>query len=164
MTFRADFLRKSARQNHACTLSHETRPRALCPWALTPHSLIYGAQLEVSCYISSMYGADWTAERVVDCLTVALSRPIFAGAESERLPRKDLFVIRRMTDSNHVIRKKRGRPRTGQDPVLSFRWGLDFRDAIDRWRAGEPHKPSRSEAIRWLIGQGLHVELKRRPK
>jgi hypothetical protein len=60
-----------------------------------------------------MYGADWTAERVVDCLTVALSRPIFAGAESERLPRKDLFVIRRMTDSNHVIRKKRGRPSTG---------------------------------------------------
>src|SRR5438034_10275877 len=67
---------------------------------------------------------------------------------------------RRMSDSNVVIRKKRGRPRTGQDPVLSFRWGLDFKEAIDRWRAGEPHKPSRSEAIRWLIGQGLHVELK----
>ena len=33
--------------------------RAPCPWALTPNSLIYGAQLEVSCYISSMYGADW---------------------------------------------------------------------------------------------------------
>src|SRR5881275_1135137 len=65
---------------------------------------------------------------------------------------------RRMSDSNVVIRKKRGRPRTGQDPVLSFRWGLDFKEAIDRWRAGEPHKPSRSEAIRWLIGQGLHVE------
>src|SRR5436190_19118620 len=71
---------------------------------------------------------------------------------------------RRMSDSNVVIRKKRGRPRTGQDPVLSFRWGLDFKEAIDRWRAGEPHKPSRSEAIRWLIGQGLHVELKQRPK
>src|SRR5438105_367203 len=41
---------------------------------------------------------------------------------------------------------------------------LDFKEAIDRWRAGEPHKPSRSEAIRWLIGQGLHVELKRRQK
>src|SRR5467141_3194103 len=37
---------------------------------------------------------------------------------------------------------------------------MPFKDAIDRWRAGEPHKPSRSEAIRWLIGQGLHVELK----
>src|SRR5438876_9128246 len=71
---------------------------------------------------------------------------------------------RRMSDSNVVIRKKRGRPRTGQDPVLSFRWGLDFKEAIDRWRAGEPHKPSRSEAIRWLIGQCLHVELKQRPK
>src|SRR6059058_4948295 len=42
---------------------------------------------------------------------------------------------RRMSDSNVVIRKKRGRPRTGQDPVLSFRWGLDFKEAIDRWRA-----------------------------
>src|SRR6267142_5527721 len=85
--------------------------RALPHEAEAAYSLIYGAQLEVLCYISSMYGADWTAERVVDCLTVALSRPIFAGAESERLPRKDLFVIWRMTDSNHVIRKKRGRPK-----------------------------------------------------
>src|SRR5207247_2635437 len=33
--------------------------RAPCPWALTPNSLIYGAQLEVSCYISSMYGSEW---------------------------------------------------------------------------------------------------------
>src|SRR5206468_12409526 len=69
---------------------------------------------------------------------------------------------RRMSDSNVVIRKKRGRPRTGQDPVLSFRWGLDFKEAIDRWRAGEPHKPSRSEAIRWLIGQGLSFRPKTR--
>jgi hypothetical protein len=42
--------------------------------------------------------------------------------------------------------------------------GSDFKDAIDRWRSGEPHKRSRSEAIRWLIGQGLQVELKQRPK
>ncbi len=34
----------------------------------------------------------------------------------------------------------------------------------ERWRSGEPHKPSRSEAIRWLIGQGLQVELKQDPK
>src|SRR6266481_4977284 len=40
-----------------------------------------------------------------------------------------------------------------RDPVLSFRLGLDFKDAIDRCRGGEPHKPFRSEAIRWLIGQ-----------
>src|SRR5438034_6049730 len=57
---------------------------------------------------------------------------------------------RRMTDSNVVIRKKRGRPRTGQDPVLSFRWGLDFKEAIDRWRALITPKHARSCALSHL--------------
>jgi hypothetical protein len=39
---------------------------------------------------------------------------------------------------------------------------LDFKHAIDRWREGEPDKPSRSEAIRWLLGEGLQVQLKKR--
>jgi hypothetical protein len=69
-----------------------------------------------------------------------------------------------MTNSNSVLRKKRGRPAKGQDPVLSFRYGLDFIQAIDHWRSREPDKPSRSEAIRWLIGTGLEVELKKRAK
>jgi Arc/MetJ-type ribon-helix-helix transcriptional regulator len=67
-----------------------------------------------------------------------------------------------MSNSNPVIRKKRGRPASGQDPILSFRLPLHFKQTIDRWRSTERDKPSRSEAIRWLIGQGLTAELKKR--
>jgi metal-responsive CopG/Arc/MetJ family transcriptional regulator len=35
---------------------------------------------------------------------------------------------------------------------------VEYKQAIDDWRSGERDKPSRSEAIRWLIGQGLQVE------
>jgi hypothetical protein len=69
-----------------------------------------------------------------------------------------------MSNSNVVLRKKRGRPPIGQDPVLSFRLGLGFKQAIDHWRRTGRDKLSRSEAIRWLIGQGLAVELKKREK
>jgi len=62
---------------------------------------------------------------------------------------------RRMSDSNVVIRKKRGRPRIGQAPVVSFRLGLEWQQDIDEWRSGEPGHPSRSDAIRCLIGMGL---------
>jgi hypothetical protein len=58
--------------------------------------------------------------------------------------------------------KKRGRPASGQDPILSFRLPLHFKQTIDRWRSTERDKPSRSEAIRWLIGQGLTAEFKKR--
>jgi hypothetical protein len=60
-----------------------------------------------------------------------------------------------MTDSVHVIRKKRGRPRIGQIPVISFRLEPEWRQDIDEWRSGEPAHLSRSGAIRILIGMGL---------
>jgi len=69
-----------------------------------------------------------------------------------------------MSNSDLVIRKKRGRPAIGQDPILTFRLPLHFKQAIDRWRSTERDKPSRSEAIRWLIRQGLTAELKKRTK
>jgi hypothetical protein len=56
-----------------------------------------------------------------------------------------------MSDSNVVIRKKRGRPRIGQTPVVSFRLELVWQQE----RSGEPGHPSRSYAIRFLIGMGL---------
>jgi hypothetical protein len=62
------------------------------------------------------------------------------------------------TNSNDVIQKKRGRPAIGQDPVLSFRIPPHFRDTIDDWRSKERDQPSRSVAIRWLIGKGLKAE------
>jgi Arc/MetJ-type ribon-helix-helix transcriptional regulator len=69
-----------------------------------------------------------------------------------------------MSNSNVVLQKKRGRPATGQDPIVTFRLGVEYKKAIDHWRSMERDKPSRSEAIRWLIGQGLEVELKKREK
>jgi hypothetical protein len=67
------------------------------------------------------------------------------------------FVVRHadMSDSNVVIRKKRGRPRIGQTPVVSFRLDLEWQRDVDQWRSGEPDLASRSDAIRCLIGMGL---------
>src|SRR5262245_3337660 len=46
-------------------------------------------------------------------------------------PERRFCVIRLMTDSNHVIRKKRGRPRTGQIPVVTFRLEPEWRQEIE---------------------------------
>ena len=54
-----------------------------------------------------------------------------------------------------VVRKKRGRPATGQDPVTAIRLSADMRERADKWAAGEPDKPVRSEAIRRLMELGL---------
>jgi hypothetical protein len=61
----------------------------------------------------------------------------------------------RMSDSNVVIRKKRGRPRTGQTAVMSLRLQPEWLEGIDEWRRGEPDILSRSDAIRTLLGIGL---------
>ena len=60
-----------------------------------------------------------------------------------------------MSNSNIVVRKKRGRPRIGQVPVVSLRLDPVWQEAIDEWRNLEPGNPSRSEAIRYLIAMGL---------
>ena len=62
---------------------------------------------------------------------------------------------RRMSDSEVEIRKKRGRPRIGQTPVVSLRLDLDWQQDIDDWRSGAPGHPSRSDAIRILLAKGL---------
>ena len=67
-----------------------------------------------------------------------------------------------MSNSNLVLPKKRGRPATGQDPVVTFRLPAYFKENIDEWRSKERDKPSRSEAIRWLIGKGLQAEESRK--
>ena len=50
-----------------------------------------------------------------------------------------------------VLRKKRGRPPTGQDPVLTVRLPPALRSAIESWAKQQSDTPSRSEAIRRLI-------------
>jgi hypothetical protein len=61
-----------------------------------------------------------------------------------------------MTKSKSVVPKKRGRPATGRDPLIAFRADAAMRSAIDDWIAGQATpQPSRSEAIRRLVGLGL---------
>ena len=57
-------------------------------------------------------------------------------------------------------RKKRGRPVTGQDPVVPVRLSAKLLRDIDMWAAGyrdEFDGMSRSTAIRCLIHLGLHA-------
>jgi metal-responsive CopG/Arc/MetJ family transcriptional regulator len=61
-----------------------------------------------------------------------------------------------------VLRKKRGRPATGQDPVLAIRLSSDLRAAVETWAEQQTDKPSRSEAIRRLLELALAAKLKRK--
>jgi DNA-binding XRE family transcriptional regulator len=54
-----------------------------------------------------------------------------------------------------VLRKKRGRPPRGQDPVLALRLPPALRSHIETWADMQKDKPSRSEAIRRLIEVAL---------
>ena len=60
-----------------------------------------------------------------------------------------------------VVRKKRGRPATGQDPVSAIRLSLALRLEIETWAKQQPDKPSRSEAIRQLVEFALKAKSKR---
>jgi hypothetical protein len=64
-------------------------------------------------------------------------------------------------ESITVTPKKRGRPATGQDPVLTVRLPPSTRLAIENWAKQQKDKPSRSEAIRRLIEIALTTKLKR---
>jgi Arc/MetJ-type ribon-helix-helix transcriptional regulator len=55
----------------------------------------------------------------------------------------------------NVVRKKRGRPATGQDPVTAIRLSPNMRSRVDAWAAKQDDAPSRSEAIRRLVELGL---------
>jgi hypothetical protein len=57
--------------------------------------------------------------------------------------------------SKSVVRKKRGRPATGQDPVTAIRLSSELRKNVDAWAAIQIDDPGRSEAIRRLVELGL---------
>jgi hypothetical protein len=59
-----------------------------------------------------------------------------------------------MKSLKSVIRKKRGRPATGQDPVSAIRLPPKLTTSIDRW-AAHNGAASRSQAIRRLVELGL---------
>jgi hypothetical protein len=58
----------------------------------------------------------------------------------------------------NVVRKRPGRPATGQDPVSAIRLSAELRQAVDKWAAQQDDKPGRSEAMRRLIEMGLKVK------
>jgi Arc/MetJ-type ribon-helix-helix transcriptional regulator len=65
-------------------------------------------------------------------------------------------------ESITVTQKKRGRPATGQDPVLTIRLPMALRSQIQTWAKQQKDRPSRSEAIRRLIEFALAAKSKNR--
>ncbi|WP_363316290.1 CopG family transcriptional regulator [Chelatococcus sp.] len=57
--------------------------------------------------------------------------------------------------SINVVQKKRGRPKTGQDPVSAIRLSPELRAAIDKACSAEADNPSRSEMIRRIVSDWL---------
>jgi hypothetical protein len=65
-----------------------------------------------------------------------------------------------LTGTNRV----RGDQRVEHHPmsvkVVGYAQSAYLKNYIDEWRSKERHKPSRSEAIRWLVWKGLEAEEK----
>jgi hypothetical protein len=60
--------------------------------------------------------------------------------------------------TKNVVRKRPGRPATGQDPVTAIRLSKEMRAAVDTWAAKQADEPGRSEAIRRLVELGLKAK------
>jgi hypothetical protein len=65
--------------------------------------------------------------------------------------------------TKNVLRKRPGRPATGQDPVTAIRLSPELRENVDIWAAKQPDEPKRSEAIRRLVELGLKITTPARP-
>jgi hypothetical protein len=57
--------------------------------------------------------------------------------------------------SINVARKRRGRPATGQSPILGIRLPGNLKDKVETWAEQQLDGPSRSEAIRRLLNLAL---------
>jgi hypothetical protein len=69
-----------------------------------------------------------------------------------------------MPVSNKVIlKRKAGRPATGNDPVRAIRLSDEFLAEVDDWAAKQEDEPGRSEAIRRLVEIGLKAKAPARP-
>jgi len=62
------------------------------------------------------------------------------------------------TSIKNVVRKRPGRPATGQDPVTAIRLSPELRENVDVWASKQPDEPKRSEAIRRLVELGLKAK------
>jgi hypothetical protein len=54
--------------------------------------------------------------------------------------------------------KKRGRPATGVDPIVSFRSAPALTRRIDNWAKRQPEKLTRAEAIRRIVTAWLDAD------
>jgi hypothetical protein len=54
-----------------------------------------------------------------------------------------------------VILKKRGRPATGNHPMMSLRMPKELTAAVQGWAARQTDNPARSEAFRRLVELGI---------
>jgi hypothetical protein len=84
------------------------------------------------------------------------------GSSCFQSARLNFYVILLLGEVIPVLRKKRGRPATGQDPVLALRLPPALRSAIENWAKRQSDKPSRSEAIRRLLEFALAIKSKKR--
>jgi hypothetical protein len=71
------------------------------------------------------------------------------------LQAKFVYYVYMAKASKNVVRKRPGRPATGQDPVTAIRLSPKVREIIDEWASRQPDTPGRSEAIRRLVDIGL---------
>ena len=55
------------------------------------------------------------------------------------------------------ITKKRGRPATGKDPILTLRAPQALTAEVEEWADRQPDRPSRSEALRRLVEIALKL-------
>ena len=62
------------------------------------------------------------------------------------------------SSTKNVVRKRQGRPATGQDPVTAIRLSKELRETVDKWAAKQDDEPGRSEAIRRLVEIGLKAK------
>jgi hypothetical protein len=53
--------------------------------------------------------------------------------------------------SINTDKKKRGRPATGQDPLMALRMPKHMTEALMAWAAQQPDKPGKSEALRRIV-------------
>jgi hypothetical protein len=56
-----------------------------------------------------------------------------------------------------VLPKKRGRPATGKDPILTLRAPPALTAEVEAWARRQPDRPSRSEALRRLVEIALRL-------
>ncbi len=62
------------------------------------------------------------------------------------------------SSKKNVVRKRPGRPATGQHPVTAIRLSVELRANVDAWAADQEDEPGRSEAIRRLVELGLKAK------